>query len=288
MGQPKPTAYGHISTAVSLIDIPTGRREHMAFHGEELNKPKVVVVMPAYNAAKTLRITYEAIPHQAVDKIILVDDGSTDKTLEIARELHLTAFVHTRNFGYGANQKTCYTEALKDGADIVVMLHPDYQYDPALLPEVVAPIKAGEADIVLGSRFLAGNTLQQGMPWWKYLGNKFLTKLENWALGLRLSEYHTGYRAYSRRVLEEIPFSLNSDKFVFDQEMLVQATHLGFRIKEVPVPTKYFPEASNASLLDSIIYGLSILLLLTRFMMHKVSLVELRQFQSFHSRYRRA
>jgi glycosyltransferase involved in cell wall biosynthesis len=259
----------------------------MAPFGKTSDKPKVVVVMPAYNAAKTLKITYEAIPHQAIDQIILVDDGSTDRTLEIARELHLTAFVHTRNYGYGANQKTCYTEALKEGADIVVMLHPDYQYDPALLPEVMAPIKAGDADIVLGSRFLMGKTLEQGMPWWKYLGNRFLTKLENWVLGLSLSEYHTGYRAFSRRVLEEIPFSLNSDKFVFDQEMLVQAAHLRFRIREVPVPTKYFPEASNASFLDSVIYGLSILFLLFCFLAHRLSLVELRQFQPLHSRYRR-
>ncbi len=250
--------------------------------------PKIVVVMPAYNAAKTLRITYDAIPHQSVDQIILVDDGSTDRTLEIARELHLTAFVHTRNFGYGANQKTCYTEALKEGADIVVMLHPDYQYDPTLLPEIVAPIEAGEADIVLGSRFLGGNTMEQGMPWWKYLGNRFLTWLENWTLGLKLSEYHTGYRAYNRRTLEEIPFTLNSDKFVFDQELLVQATHLGFKIKEVPVPTKYFPEASKASFVDSTIYGLSILFLLARYILHKASIVKLRQFESFQSRYRRA
>jgi glycosyltransferase involved in cell wall biosynthesis len=258
----------------------------MGFH-DERKGPKVVVVMPAYNAAKTLKITYQAIPHQSADQVILVDDGSTDGTLEIARELNLTAFVHRRNFGYGANQKTCYTEALREGADIVVMLHPDYQYDPALLPEVVAPIKTGEADIVLGSRFLTGNTLEQGMPWWKYLGNKFLTRLENWTLGLSLSEYHTGYRAYRRGVLEQIPFSLNSDKFVFDQEMLVQAAHLGFRIKEVPVPTKYFPEASSASVVDSIIYGLSILFLLTRFMGHRISLVKLQQFQAFRPRYRR-
>jgi glycosyltransferase involved in cell wall biosynthesis len=167
------------------------------------------------------------------------------------------------------------------------MLHPDYQYDPALLPRVLAPIKAGEADIVLGSRFLAGNTLQQGMPWWKYLGNRFLTKLENWTLRLNLSEYHTGYRAYSRRVLETIPFSLNSDKFVFDQEMLVQAAHFGFRIKEMAVPARYFPEASSASFVDSAVYGMSILLLLSRFLAHRISLVDLRQFQSFHSRYRR-
>jgi len=168
------------------------------------------------------------------------------------------------------------------------MLHPDYQYDPTLLPEIVAPIKAGEADIVLGSRFLGRSTMEQGMPWWKYLGNRFLTKLENWTLGLNLSEYHTGYRAYSRQTLAEIPFLLNSDKFVFDQEILVQAAHLGFRIVEVPVPTKYFPEASNASLSASIIYGLSILFLLGRFIFQKVSSIELRQFRAVHSRYRRA
>jgi glycosyltransferase involved in cell wall biosynthesis len=254
---------------------------------EGSNRPKVIVVMPAYNAAKTLKITYEAIPRQTVDQVILVDDGSTDQTLEIARELNLTAFMHTRNFGYGANQKTCYTEALKEGADIVVMLHPDYQYDPSLLPEVIAPIKAGEADIVLGSRFMGKSTMEQGMPWWKFLGNIFLTKLENWTLGLNLSEYHTGYRAFSRRALEEIPFSLNSDKFVFDQEMLVQAAHLGFKIKEVPVPTKYFPDASSASFVDSVIYGLSILMLLARYAAHRISLISFRQFQSFHSRYRR-
>jgi glycosyltransferase involved in cell wall biosynthesis len=259
----------------------------MEFYAEQSNRPKIIVVMPAYNAAKTLKITYEAIPHKVVDQIILVDDGSTDKTLEIARQLHLTVFVHTRNYGYGANQKTCYAEALKEGADIVVMLHPDYQYDPTLLPEIVAPIKTGEADIVLGSRFLAGNTLEQGMPWWKYVGNRFLTSLENWTLRLSLAEYHTGYRAYSRRALEQIPFSFNSDSFVFDQEILVQATHLGFRIKEVPVPTKYFPAASSASFLDSTIYGLSILFLLARYLLHKISLVEFRQFESLPSRYRR-
>ena len=251
------------------------------------DKVKIVVVMPAYNAAKTLKITYDDIPHQHIDQIILVDDGSTDKTLEIARDLNLTVFLHTRNFGYGANQKTCYTEALKEGADIVVMLHPDYQYDPTLLPEIVAPIKSGEADIVLGSRFLSGKTLEGGMPWWKFLGNKFLTALENWTLGLKLSEYHTGYRAYSREVLEVIPFAMNSDKFVFDQEFLVQAAHFGFKVKEVPVPTKYFPEASKASFVDSVIYGLSILVLLGRYAVHKTCHFQLRQFQSFHSRYRR-
>jgi glycosyltransferase involved in cell wall biosynthesis len=269
----------------SVLEAAHG--EELASHGPESRTPKIIVVMPAYNAAKTLKITYDAIPHQTIDQIILVDDGSTDKTLEIARDLHLTVFVHTRNFGYGANQKTCYTEALKEGADIVVMLHPDYQYDPTLLPEIIAPIKAGKADIVLGSRFLSGSTMQQGMPWWKFLGNKFLTALENGTLGLNLSEYHTGYRAYNRRALEEIPFSLNSDKFVFDQEILVQARHLDFTIQEVPVPTKYFPEASNASFADSVIYGVSILMLLGRYFAHRVFHIVSRQFQSFNARYRR-
>ena len=251
-------------------------------------RPKVIVVMPAYNAARTLRITYDAIPKDNVDHVILVDDGSQDKTLEIAKELKLEVFVHARNFGYGANQKTCYTEALKAGADIVVMLHPDYQYDPTLLPTIVAPIKAGEADVVLGSRLLQGHVIAQGLPWWKFLGNRFLTWVENSILGLRLSEYHTGYRAYSRQVLEEVPFLLNSDNFVFDQEMIVQVAHLGFRIEEVPVPTRYFPEASSTSFLTSMHYGFSILFLLGRYLLHRLSMMEQKQFESFSSRYRRA
>ncbi len=250
-------------------------------------KPRVVVVMPAYNAASTLRLTYEAIPRHKVDSIILVDDGSTDDTLAIARELNLEVFVHTRNMGYGANQKTCYTEALRDGAQIIVMLHPDYQYDPTLLPELIAPIENGEADIVLGSRLLHGGVLKRGMPWWKYVSNRFLTFVENRVLGLNLSEYHTGYRAYSRRVLEELPFLLNSDKFVFDQEFLVQAAYLGFRIREIPVPAKYFPEASSAGFFDSTVYGVSILVLLARFLLHRTSLFRQKQFESFPARYRK-
>lgn len=251
-------------------------------------KPKVVVVMPAYNAAKTLRITYDAIPKDDIDQVILVDDGSHDETLKIAKDLKLEVYVHARNYGYGGNQKTCYTEALKAGADIVVMLHPDYQYDPTLLPDVVAPIKSGEADVVLGSRLLGGNVMQQGMPWWKYIGNRFLTGLQNRTLGQKLTEYHTGYRAFSRRVLEEVPFLLNSDNFVFDQEMLVQSIHLGFRIKEVPVPTRYFPDASSASFRASVIYGLSIIGLLTRYLLHRFDLITQKQFESFPARYRRA
>ena len=244
--------------------------------------------MPAYNAAKTLRITYDAIPMESVDRVILVDDGSRDETLKIAKDLRLEVFVHARNFGYGANQKTCYTEALKAGADIVVMLHPDYQYDPTLLPNVIAPIEGARADIVLGSRLLQGHVIAQGMPWWKFLGNKLLTWIENRVLKLHLSEYHTGYRAYSRRVLEEIPFLLNSDSFVFDQEIIVQAVHLGFRIEEVPVPTRYFPEASSAGFLASIHYGFSILFLLGRYLLHRLSLVDQKQFECFAARYRRA
>lgn len=250
-------------------------------------KAKVVIVMPAYNAAKTLRITYEAIPKEDVDSVILVDDGSKDETLKIAKELNLEVFVHSRNYGYGGNQKTCYTEALKAGADIVVMLHPDYQYDPTLVPEVVAPIKGGQADVVLGSRLLGGNVMQQGMPWWKFLGNRFLTGVQNWVLGQHLSEYHTGYRAFSRRVLEEVPFLLNSDKFVFDQEMLVQTIHLGFCIKEIPVPTRYFADASSASFSASVRYGLSILVLLARYSLHRWSIVAQKQFECFPARYRR-
>jgi glycosyltransferase involved in cell wall biosynthesis len=250
-------------------------------------RPKVIVVMPAYNAAKTLRLTYQAIPKIGIDHVILVDDGSKDETLKIAKELELEVFVHARNFGYGGNQKTCYTEALKKGADIVVMLHPDYQYDPALLPELVAPIQAGEADVVLGSRFMTGSVVKQGMPWWKFLGNRFLTRLQNWVLGQNLAEYHTGYRAFGRKVLEEIPFLLNSDKFVFDQEMLVQAIHLGFRIKEVPVPTRYFRDASSVSFVASVVYGASILCLLARYELHRCSLLAQKQFECFPARYRR-
>jgi len=255
---------------------------------ETVEKPKVVVVMPAYNAAKTLRLTYDAIPKEDVDHMILVDDASRDETLQVARELKLEVFVHGRNYGYGGNQKTCYTEALKAGADIVVMLHPDYQYDPTLLPNLVEPLKEGTADVVLGSRLMQGNVIEQGMPWWKFMGNRFLTGIQNRVLKQNLTEYHTGYRAFSRRVLEEVPFLLNSDNFVFDQEMLVQAMHLGFRIKEVPVPTRYFAEASSASFSASVTYGLSILWLLARYLLHRSSWINQRQFECFPARYRRA
>ncbi len=250
-----------------------------------LGKSKVVVVMPAYNAAKTLHMTYAELPHDVVDLVILVDDGSRDETIEIARSLGLELFVHDRNYGYGANQKTCYREALRAGADIVVMVHPDYQYDPKLLPQVIGPIQQGTADVVLGSRLLAGNVVSQGMPWWKFISNRFLTGLENYIFGLRLSEYHTGYRAYTRAALENVNVEMNSDNFIFDQEIMAQFVETGVRIAEVPVPTRYFPQASSASLVQSTVYGLSILRVLLRFWMHRHGLLRRRQFESLQRRY---
>jgi glycosyltransferase involved in cell wall biosynthesis len=248
-------------------------------------KPRVVVVMPAYNAGRTLRMTYMELPHDSVDLVILVDDGSTDDTVAVARELNLKMFLHDRNYGYGANQKTCYTEALKAGAEIVVMVHPDYQYDPKLLPDLIRPIREGAADVVLGSRLLGEHPMKQGMPWWKYLANRFLTGLENRVFGLRLSEYHTGYRAFRRSVLESVNLETNSDKFIFDQEIMAQIVQLGMRVTEVPVPTRYFPAASSASFVQSSIYGLSILTLLVRFMLHRCGVLRQKQFDSLERRY---
>jgi len=251
-------------------------------------KPKVVVVMPAYNAAKTLHLTYGDVPRDMVDSIILVDDHSSDETVKIARQLGLELFVHTRNYGYGANQKTCYREALKAGAGIVVMLHPDYQYDPTLLPQIIQPIVRGEADIVLGSRLLGADPVKQGMPWRKYVANRFLTGLQNRTYGLKLSEYHTGYRAFRREALEAVNWQMNSDNFIFDQEILTQAINLKMRITEVPVPTRYFPAASSASFVQSSVYGLSILWLLFRFLLQKNGLLRQRQFDSLLRRYEAA
>lgn len=250
-----------------------------------LAKPKVVVVMPAYNAAKTLRMTYAELPHDVVDLVILVDDGSRDETIEIARSLGLELFVHDRNYGYGANQKTCYREALRAGADIIVMVHPDYQYDPRLLPEVIRPIRHGDADVVLGSRLMGENPMRQGMPWWKYIANRFLTALENRCFGLHLSEYHTGYRAYTRAALESVNLAMNSDDFIFDQEIMAQFVQLKLRIAEVPVPTRYFPQASSASFVQSTVYGLSILRVLLRFWLHRHGWARRGQFESLERRY---
>jgi glycosyltransferase involved in cell wall biosynthesis len=252
-----------------------------------MQNEKVVVVMPAYNAGRTLRMTYEELPKDTVNLVILVDDGSTDGTLEVARQLGLEIFVHNRNYGYGANQKTCYAEALRAGADIVVMVHPDYQYDPRLVPQIIDPIVRGEADVVFGSRLKSGSALAQGMPWWKYFSNRFLTSLENSVFGLSLSEYHTGYRAFRREVLENVNVGLNSDGFIFDQEIVAQVVASGYRIAEIAVPTRYFPEASSASLKDSTVYGLRILLLLARYGLHRHGVWHSRAFDSLRGRYTR-
>ena len=228
--------------------------------------------MPAYNAARTLERTYADIPHDLVDRIILVDDVSRDETVDIARKLGLDVIVHRQNLGYGGNQKTCYDEALAAGADVVVMLHPDYQYDATRIPALVAPILNGEVDLMLGSRFL-GDPMAGGMPRWKYFSNRLLTIIENRAFGLRLSEYHTGLRAYSRRLLTTIPYRLNSDAFVFDQELVAQVVAAGgMRIGEIAVPTRYFEEASSVGLRRSVVYGLSTLRVVVRFLLHRTRL----------------
>jgi glycosyltransferase involved in cell wall biosynthesis len=232
-------------------------------------RPRVIVVMPAYNAARTLLRTYREIPHDVVDHVVLVDDVSADDTVAIAGLLRIQTVVHSQNRGYGGNQKTCYDTALAEGADIVVMLHPDYQYDATTIPALIAPIVRGERDLMLGSRFL-GDPLAGGMPKWKWLSNRFLTGLENRAFGLHLSEYHTGLRAYSRRLLEAIPYARNSDDFVFDQELVAQVVASGrFRIGEVAVPTRYFAEASSVGLRRSVVYGLSTLRVVARFVLHR-------------------
>jgi glycosyltransferase involved in cell wall biosynthesis len=235
------------------------------------DRPRVVIVMPAYNAARTLERTYGDIPHDLIHRIILVDDVSRDETVDVARQLGLDVIIHAQNRGYGGNQKTCYDAALEAGADIVVMLHPDYQYDATRIPDLIAPIASGERDLMLGSRFM-GDPLAGGMPTWKFVSNRFLTTVENVAFELHLSEYHTGLRAYSRGLLETIPYHANSDDFVFDQELIAQVVAAGMRrrIGEIAVPTRYFEEASSVGLRRSIVYGLSTLRVVARYLLHRL------------------
>jgi glycosyltransferase involved in cell wall biosynthesis len=220
---------------------------------------KISVVLPAYNAERTLLQTYKEIPKWAVDDIILTDDGSSDRTVKMAQDLGIHTLVHAKNRGYGANQKTCYREALSRGADVIVMLHPDYQYSPQLLPALVAMILSGNYDIALASRILGRGARAGGMPLYKYIANRTLTAIENLLLGHKLSEYHTGYRAWSRRALASLPFERCSDDFVFDNQVLVQAIHQGFKIGEISCPTHYFADASSINFRRSVTYGFGVL-----------------------------
>jgi len=234
-----------------------------------LHEKKVIVVMPAYNAAKTLEMTYKEIPLDVVDEVILVDDASRDDTAAKAQELGIHTIIHGENRGYGGNQKTCYAEALSKGADVVVMVHPDYQYSPRLITAMASMVVSGHYDVVLASRILGGQALKGGMPLYKYIANRLLTLAENLALGVKLSEYHTGYRAFSRRVIETLPLEANSDDFVFDNEMLAQAVYFGFQIGEISCPTKYFEDASSINFRRSVTYGFGVLATSLKFLLQK-------------------
>jgi len=245
-----------------------------------LNGKKIVVVMPSYNAAKTLERTVTEIPRDIVDEILLVDDASSDETVEIANRLGLKVFLHETNFGYGRNQKTCYREALRLGADIVVMVHPDYQYSPNLIVPMTGMIAYGEYDVVIGSRILGTGALAGGMPIYKYISNRLLTLFQNILLNYKLSEYHTGFRAFSREVLETLPLNKNSDDFLFDNQMLAQAIFFKFRIGEISTPTRYFEEASSINFSRSVKYGLGVLATSLSYRFHKLKLVRSRLFRN--------
>ncbi|MEO8573321.1 MAG: glycosyltransferase family 2 protein [Pyrinomonadaceae bacterium] len=244
-----------------------------------LNGKKIVVVMPSYNAARTLARTVAEVPRDVVDEILLVDDASSDETVGLANELGLTVFVHEKNFGYGRNQKTCYREAVSRGADIVVMVHPDYQYSPNLIVPMAGMIAYGEYDCIVGSRILGKGALSGGMPLYKYVSNRFLTLFQNIFLSAKLSEYHTGFRAFSREVLEALPLNENSDDFVFDNQMLAQVVHFGYRVGEISTPTRYFAEASSINFTRSVRYGLGVLATSLQFRLHRMKLYRSRIFR---------
>ncbi len=245
-----------------------------------LNGQKIIVVMPAYNAAKTLKKTVAEIPRDIVDEILLVDDASADETVKVANELGLTVFQHEKNFGYGRNQKTCYREALKHNAEIVVMVHPDYQYSPNLIVPMAGMIAFGEYDAVLGSRILGKGAIEGGMPVYKYIANRFLTLAQNILISQKLSEYHTGFRAFRREVLENLPLEENSDDFVFDNEMIAQTVYFGYRIGEISCPTRYFAEASSINFSRSVTYGLGVLSTSVKFRLHRWKMIKNRLFRA--------
>ena len=239
---------------------------------------KVLVVLPAYNAAKTLESTFRDIPFDVVDEVILVDDASHDETVEIAKRLNIRCFIHEQNMGYGANLKTCYTEALKSDADLIVLIHPDYQYPPKIIPALAGLVASGEYEAAIGSRILGGKAVQSGMPVYKYLSNRILTIIQNLLLGAKLSEYHTGFRAYSRKTLEILPLLENSDDFVFDNEMLAQVIYFGLPLGEVSCPTRYFSEASSINFIRSVKYGLGVLATSGKFFLQKLGWGDFRIF----------
>jgi glycosyltransferase involved in cell wall biosynthesis len=243
-----------------------------------VNGKTIFIVLPAYNAAKTLTRTLDEIPPEYRQNIILVDDGSTDNTVETAHKAGLIVFVHEKNRGYGGNQKTCYTQALKHGADLIVMLHPDHQYDAKVIPQMIKPIINGEADAVFGSRMLGGRPLEGGMPWWKYTANVLLTAAANIIFRRYLTEIHSGFRAYSRNYLETVRFMENSDDFIFDTEIIAQGMMNNLTFQETPIVTRYFPEASSINLRRSIIYGFGILGVLAKFWLHHTGWVRFKQF----------
>jgi glycosyltransferase involved in cell wall biosynthesis len=242
-----------------------------------INGKRIAVVLPAYNAEKTLEATISELP-DSVDIRILVDDRSSDSTVEVAQQLGLQIFLHDKNYGYGRNQQTCYREALASAADVVIMVHPDYQYTPLLVTAIASMIAYGVYDVVLGSRIIGGTAVRGGMPLYKYIANRLLTAFENAFLGVKLSEYHTGYRAFSSKVLMELPLLENSDDFVFDNQMLAQCVYFGFRIGEVSCPTKYFAEASSINFRRSVVYGLGVLATTVQFALQKWGMVRFRKF----------
>jgi glycosyltransferase involved in cell wall biosynthesis len=249
-----------------------------------MNSKKVIAVLPAYNAAKTLKLTLDDIPAGSVDEIILVDDASSDNTVELAKQYGLHVFVHEKNKGYGGNQKTCYKKALEMGADIAIMIHPDHQYNPKLVPQMLAPLLNEECDAVFGSRMIhKRDALEGGMPKYKFVANIILTKIENFILGLTLAEYHSGFRAYSKKALSMLPLQENSDDFVFDTEIIAQLAINKFKIKEIPINTKYFKDASNISLKRSTEYGLGILKTMVKYKLHQWGIKKIKQLSSVNN-----
>ncbi|MDY3561109.1 glycosyltransferase family 2 protein [Gemmata sp. JC673] len=263
----------------TLLAEPPLNPVHEVFHVDRVLRPsetgpqrkhKIIAVLPAYNAEQTLAATIADFPAGCVDEILLVDDGSKDNTVAIAREMGLTVIVHEKNTGYGGNQKTCYKYCLDNGADVVVMIHPDYQYDARVIPHAVGMIELGICDVILGNRVRSrAEALKCGMPWWKYVSNRGLTAFENLFLGQNLGEFHSGFRVYRRSVLETIPFERNSNDFVFDTQFLVQAVHFGFRLGDIPVPVRYFDEASQINFRRSTKYGLQTLTAVGRYWLNK-------------------